>query len=498
MVEPAYLSIPDRVGSYGDEAIDLMKLAGRPLDAEQCLAVDAIMSHDRQGRWSAFEAVIIEGRQNGKTGGVLLPVTLADLYLFDADLVIWTAHEFDTATEAFRDFEQLIGGCDELARRVLRVDRSHGAEGFEFRNGARLGFRARTGKGGRGFGSKRLNLDEAMFLDAGPMGSLLPTLSARDNPQVVYGSSGAKAISSHLHQLVKRGRTGNDPGLAYVELCAPGSWDEPGCAVKGCSHVAGAHDGCALDDRTNWQAANHSLGHRLRVEVVAGERRTLPPTEFGRERLGWHEAPEEPTAPPITVEAWRSRLDLESAITDGGRVVLAAEIALDRKSGSIAAAGWRADGKAHVGLVAHDGGTDWLLPRLIELARAHRLHEIKRAEKRGPAIILDPTSPAGTLIDPLRAAGLEPVLMTSREVATSCGDMQDALTDGTVWHRDTPAVDVAIGGAVRRDLGDGGWALGRRKSAAVSVDITPAVVVFNARWGLTQAIKDYDVLASVR
>jgi hypothetical protein len=63
--------------------------------------------------------------------------------------------------------------------------------------------------------------------------------------------------------------------------------------------------------------------------------------------------------------------------------------------------------------------------------------------------------------------------------------MQDALTDGVVWHRDQPAVDVALTGAVKRDLGDGGWALGRAKSAKVSVDITPFVALTNARWGLS-------------
>jgi hypothetical protein len=81
-VQPAHLWIPPRLGSYGDEAVDLARLAGRELDAEQEVAVDAMLSYGPGGRWAAFESAIIEARQNGKTGGVLLPVVLFDLFSY--------------------------------------------------------------------------------------------------------------------------------------------------------------------------------------------------------------------------------------------------------------------------------------------------------------------------------------------------------------------------------------------------------------------------------
>ena len=46
---------------------------------------------------------------------------------------------------------------------------------------------------------------------------------------------------------------------------------------------------------------------------------------------------------------------------------------------------------------------------------------------------------------------------------------------------------MAIQGAVRRHLGDGLGVLAGRKSASASVDITPAIVLTNARWALTEA-----------
>ena len=79
LVPPAHLSIPPRQGSYGEGAAHLMEIAGRPLDEEQKLAVDAILSYKPGGKWAALESAIIEARQNGKTGGVLLPVVLWEI-----------------------------------------------------------------------------------------------------------------------------------------------------------------------------------------------------------------------------------------------------------------------------------------------------------------------------------------------------------------------------------------------------------------------------------
>jgi hypothetical protein len=60
------------------------------------------------GRWAALETCRIEPRQNGKTGGELLPVVLFDLFLMPPDKIVWTAHLFRTARDAFNDFDRMI------------------------------------------------------------------------------------------------------------------------------------------------------------------------------------------------------------------------------------------------------------------------------------------------------------------------------------------------------------------------------------------------------
>src|SRR5690606_27952937 len=124
-------------------------------------------------------------RQNGK-GGVLEARELAGLFLLGERLIVHSAHEFATAEEALERMVALIEGCPDLSRRVKAVKRSHGQEGIYLTNGQRLRYRTRTKGGGRGFTADCVILDEAMVLPEAFIGALMPTLSARPNPQLWY------------------------------------------------------------------------------------------------------------------------------------------------------------------------------------------------------------------------------------------------------------------------------------------------------------------------
>jgi phage terminase large subunit-like protein len=71
------------------------------------------------GLWAAFEFALIVPRQNGK-GAVLECIELAFLVLFDARLVIHTAHEFKTAQEAFIRIRTVFESTPELFALVKR------------------------------------------------------------------------------------------------------------------------------------------------------------------------------------------------------------------------------------------------------------------------------------------------------------------------------------------------------------------------------------------
>ena len=471
-VAPAHLWVPERSGSYGDEAVDLVALAGRDLDAEQRVSVDAMLSYGPGGRWVALETCRIEPRQNGKTGGEVLPVVLFDLFLLQPDRIVWTAHIFRTARDAFNDILGLVDGCSYLSRRVKKVSESHGEEYIELRSGAKLEFLARSKGGGRGLGGKRLVMDEALFLSADSMGALIPTLSARSvtgDPQINYASSGGILGSDHLRNLRDRGRKGGDPSLVYVEHCAPGDWDNPGCGLgPDCPHTVGT-EGCVLDDEKLWKLANPALGRRISLEYVRRERRALPPEEFGRERLGWFTDPSGGLV--VSLEAWHDCTDEKSKPT--GRPVFMIDAAPGSRSAAIVAAMWRPDGLPHLEVVAHSPDTAWVAARCAELQKHRPLDWV-----------IDPGGPAGALLADLLKVGIEPRQMSTRDLGQACEAFSAAVAGKSIRHLADPVLSRAISGAGRRDIGDGLWAWSRRKS---QVDICPLVGATGAHWGLSVA-----------
>lgn len=472
MIEPAHFWIPPRKGSYGDEAIDIAKLAGRVLDEEQRLAVDAILSYGAGGRYTALESAILEARQNGKTAAVLLPVVLFDLFLRDdnPDRIVWTAHRFRTSRDAFDDFCRCVEFAPELSRRVKHISYSHGEESIELHRdrkkslpGAKLEFLARSEGGGRGLGGKRVVLDEALILGPSTMGSLMPTLSARDDPQINYGSSGAKETSEHLHTLIRRGRGGKDQTLIWVEWCAPGGWTNPPCEQgEDCSHWAGVAEGCALDDPKMWQKANHTLGNRITIAYVRGERGTLTFREFGRERLGWHEE-SLLAAGVLSIILWASRKDEKSEAV--GRVGIGVDASPDLASACISLTGIREDSKRHWQVLRHDPGTGWVVQHLKQLRDEDKLDF-------GP-IGIDPSSPAGALIKAITDAGFEVEETSGRALVQAWGSFSAAVKDDEGRHIGQATLDQAIKDARNAPSGDV-EKFSRKKSSG---DITPLVSV---------------------
>lgn len=202
---PRFRHLPPSVSSAGQEAVELAASAGLVLDPWQVEVLEGALGERRDGRWSATEVVVIVPRQNGK-GAILEARELAGLFLFGEMLQTHTAHRFDTAIEHFRRVRYLIENTPDLMRKVKKIREANGDEGIELKNGARLNFKARSKGSGRGFSGDLVVLDEAYYL--GDLGDLLPTLSARPNPQVWYTSSAPlpKAESDPLRRLIRRGR----------------------------------------------------------------------------------------------------------------------------------------------------------------------------------------------------------------------------------------------------------------------------------------------------
>lgn len=459
---PRVSSVPEAVSSSGVEAIDLAASVGLNLDPWQQLVLQGGCGERADGKWSAFEVAVVCPRQNGKNG-ILEARELAGLFLFGENLILHSAHEFKTAQEAFRRVLTLVENSDDLRKKVARVRTSHGEEGIELRNGSRLRFIARSTGSGRGFSSDCTILDESYALSAEAMGALLPTLSARPNPQVWYTSSAGKRDSSQLMMVRDRGRAGGDPGLAYFE------WS------------AGVDS--AMDDRDAWALANPAMGIRIGEEFIEREFAALPLTEFRRERLGVWDDEAAGSDWVIPIEAWKACADPASEIEDP--VVFAPDVSFDRAWASISVAGARSDGVPAIEVVDYRKGTSWVAPRLAELVQRHG----------ALGIGLDPGGPSGSLIPELESLGVPLILMSARDIAQGCGAIFDAVVSGSLRHRDQPELTTAVSSARKRPLGDA-WAWSRKEAASEITTLISATVALRAYSEATSG-KPVDVAMSV-
>lgn len=449
VVAPRVLSVPGGVvSSAGREAVELAAMAGLRLDPWQAFVMEHALGERRDGRWAAFEVGVEVPRQNGK-GGILECRELAGLFLLGERLVIHSAHQFDTSLEAFRRLLALIEDTPELSRRVRRVSRAHGEEGIELVTKQRIRFRTRTKGGGRGFTGDCLILDEAMILPEAAHGALLPTLSARPNPQVWYTGS-AVDREVHEHGLVfarvrERAVRGGGEGLAYFGWSAPAG--KPGDVS---AEMAG--------DRLVWRAANPALDHRIGVEHVAAEHRAMDPRTFAVERLGVGDWPSTDPDDDAVIDprVWAGLEDVQSMMLDP--VWFAVDVPPDRSAAAIGAAGVREDGLVHVELVDGRPGTGWVVDRVAEL----------RARHDPAGVLVDSASAAASL-----AADLGAELVNAGGMARACGVLFDLVDQRRVRHLGDERLFAAVKGAKRRPLGDA-WAWSRRSSA---VDISPLVAV---------------------
>lgn len=444
-IPPRVASIPPSVTGAGQEAIDLAASVGLDLDPWQREALTASLGEAPDGRWASPEVAMVVCRQNGK-GVVLEARELAGLFLFDERFILHTAHEFKTCTSAFRRLLAHIDGAPDLRKRVKRVLQNNVEMSIELRNGARAQFVARTSGSGRGFTVDCLILDEAYKLPASVMAALLPTVTARPNPQVWYSSSAPLpgSESDVLRRVCRRGRAGDDPRLAYLE------WS--------------AHPDADLDDRVVWRGANPG---RAEEDALAMARGAMSDEEFAREHLGifpddvgqtsWLVVPE---------QAWQACELVGHKPTGELRYCL--DVDSDARGVEWASIGC-SDG-THVEIVTPPGagpGVDWV----VEACAAKR--DVVRE------LLVLPDGPAGRLIPALEQAGVAVRKMKPQEFAQASAGFLDAVEQGRVRHIGQPVLTTAVAGADRRSVGDGAWRFSRKLSVP---DIGPLNAVVVARW----------------
>lgn len=466
-----------------------MKLAasgGLIADDWQALVVTDQLGKRDDGKFAAVETGAAVPRQNGK-GGCIEIRQIAGLYLLEERVVMYTAHQFKTAQEHFRRMKEYIKNSDEMSRQVRRISDAHGKEGIELYGTGRhrltrtrrLMYLARSKGSGRGFtGDGCLFLDEAQYLTAADLASLIPTLSAvslKGDPQLLYYGTPPDPAESA------------DGGAYWVSVRRRGVLG----TGRLCWHEYSPPEGFDRTDREVWRATNPAMGIRIDeefVETVELEAMVAAgtPEVFDRERLGdW---------PPDASEGWKvfPRKDWEDAYDASSQVedpvCFAVATNKARSWASIAIAGRRADGLWHVEVIDRRPSVAWVKARIDALT----------SKWRNCGVVLVQGGPAGAVIADLETLIADTVdreielrTASTQDFAKACGMLHVALTGVAeagdedprrVRHRSAPdlqeALTAAVKAAEKHTTGDV-WTLDRD----VDVDTSPLEAAVMALWG---------------
>lgn len=458
--------------TYGPVAVDITRRAGQVLDDWQADSLDVMLGLRHDEKWASPEFAEWVSRQNGKGGIGEARVLVGFVGPLAERLILWSAHEYKTAMEAhrrigwllrnlgYRKGENLIIIPDEVfgtpADITIKVINTNGEESYErLDTDQRVRFVARTKGSGRGFSGDVNIIDESFAYTFAHQSALMPTLSARPNPQIVYLSSPPLDDLSGevMFQLRRRAAAGGDDGLGYRDWGLPGDLES-----------LGALD---LGDPRLWAQTNPAIGIRITEETVRREFRSMSAIDFARERLGvW---PREPSAAGFRIipeHFWTDRQDAEAKLD--GRPALGVYVPPDRSYAAIVAAGARTAGGRMVELTGrgpvddYRPGTRWVVPRL------------KQLEEHNPSVmVIDDKA----LADEAEEAGLTVHRANVADVVTGCQLFFDGVAGADdsgrdVWHLGQQLLTDAVAGATKRKVG-GSWAWERH-------DVTGDVTVLAA------------------
>jgi phage terminase large subunit-like protein len=447
---PSYRLVPPSDGSRAAEAIELARQAGLELDQwQQDLLTDGMATNG--SAWAASTVICLVARQNGKTeAGVVRAAAGAALR---GEQVIWTAHQFKAARQAFRSMAELVD-TDAFRPYEPKVLRTSGQESIEFgASGGRVSFIARSsGWSGRGFSIDLLVLDEAFALDDDQMAALKPSLAASRAGQVWYLSSAPHETSTVLRRLALKGRSGEAGRTVYYEWAAP--------------------EDLAPSDTRAWVASNPAMGRRIELRTIADELQDLKEEAFRRERLGYW-APE--ALGQVFDKATWSSLAMEDPPPADGPVAFGIDVPPARDASCVAMAQLLGDGSVLVEIVAVDRGATWIVDVAATLASG----------RRSP-VLVDGAGWGRELVEPLRGRGVEVTVTDVGAMAAACAGLFDAYVEGRLRHRNDPILNAAAEAAEKRPVGEARWAWSRRTAKG---NIAPLVAATLAHYGVTTLAK---------
>lgn len=415
------------------------------------------------GKYAATVGGVVASipRQTGKTytvGNILIGLCLE----FPGLRCIWTSHHNRTTTNTFRAMQGMVRRkkvWPHIASNGIRT--ANGEQEIRFANGSIIMFGAREQGFGRGMDEiDALVFDEAQILGLKALEDMVPATNAARHQHgalVFFIGTPPRPTDDGEAFTAKRQKAidGKTTDQVYVELSADPDADP--------------------DDRSQWAIMNPSYPHRTPLEAMLRMRENLPDEDsWRREAMGiW------PVygGGLISPQEWSALADAESEPADP--VSFGVYVNRGQTRAAIGVAGYRADGKIHVGVVpaATDRpdvtslpGVGWIAPRVTELV-----------DRWSPcATVIDEKSEAGALIEDMVALGVEVEKTTATTMANACARFLSAVREDELRHSGSAELQASVCAGKQRDLLDS-WAWDRKDRSS---DITQLVAVTLALHGL--------------
>jgi phage terminase large subunit-like protein len=468
-----------------------MVRAGQPLDDWQSDAIELLVAFRDDGKFACFEYGEIVSRQAGK-GGILEARALTGLFLLGEPLIMWSAHEYKTALEAFRRVRAHIRHLGtpitpnliDVDGVPVKVNNTNGEESFErLDTDQRIKFLARSKGSGRGFTGDCNIIDEAFAYTRDQQEALMPTVIARPNPQLIYTSTPPlDGLSGEpLYALRERAAAGGDEALGWRDWGLPGELE--------------FLDDVDVDDRRNWRTTNPAVGGRITEQTIRQLRLSMSTEGFAREVLCIWPRRVKRGSGVIPADLWQSLADPKA--DRPADVTFALVVSRDRTRSAIGWAGRRGDGLLQVGLSDWRPGTAWAVDRLLELkAKWNPVGFVVSSKSESLLLDLEKVGIVGPedADDPQRGDLAVP---SAAQDAAAYGLFVDAARAEvpTLRHLDDAPVNSALAEASTRPAAGGATWDDRKTETAPLRAVTLALWLFEAWAHLVQA--DYDPLANI-
>lgn len=359
MGAPTFRRVDAGSDVVAQEVLDFADAVGISLDPwqEQVLTDWTLVAED--GTWTHRQGCLLVPRQAGKTHAVTVRVLYA-LFFGHEKHVLYSAHRFPSAAAQFREMVAIIDNHDELRKRVKRLTSSTGNEMIQTERGGELSVQSRTNtmtSQTRGRNYDLVVLDEALVLSQQYMSSMLPTLSSRANPQLLYISSGGDHDSEVLAQVRQAGYS-DTGGLAFSEWAADEEDDE--------------------EDPKVWAKVNPSYPIRPTPDSVRHELAVLTRSAFRRERLNiWSTGVPEPA---LEFDVWQKCVEPNVGFPAPGAASMAVDVSVSPTGDRTAAlaVSWRDDeGRLVVVMAETAPEVGWLPAAVSRMAERYGVYDVR-------------------------------------------------------------------------------------------------------------------------